>query len=111
MRLQLVTIVLLASGGVAYADDRADTTFTWFQEKRADNGSLTVLHPQFDAAVDVGSKVNISAGFEADIVSGATPSIYLAPKPGVDVITVASQFSDTRYQGKVGSASPATVRR
>jgi hypothetical protein len=99
---QILLAAMLLAGTSAYADDRADTTVTWFQEKRADNNSLTVIHPQFDLAVDLGSHVNLNAGYEADIVSGATPSIYLAPKPGVDVISTASQFSDTRHQGKVG---------
>jgi uncharacterized protein DUF3570 len=88
----------------ARAEDRADTTVTWFQERRAGDQSLTVIHPQVDVGVDLGAHANLSFGYEADIVSGATPSVYEAPRPGttVDAVTTASQFSDTRHQGRVG---------
>jgi Protein of unknown function (DUF3570) len=82
------------------ADDRVDTTITYFNERRPEGKSLTVVHPQFDLGVDLGGVVTLGAGYEADVVSGATPSIYAAQRPGsVDVVTSASEFSDTRHSG------------
>jgi len=108
-------IVVGIFAGNAWADDRVDSTVTWFQERRPEGKSLTVIHPQVDLGVDLGSVVSLGAGYEADIVSGATPSIYAAPRPGdVDVVTSASDFSDTRHSGHVnltftGSRSSLTV--
>lgn len=91
--------VLLASAATR-AEDRADTTVTWVQERRAE-GSVRVIHPQADISLDLGSVVSLSAGYEADIVSGATPSLYAARHPGeVDVVSSASDFSDTRHSGR-----------
>jgi hypothetical protein len=102
LRLQLrraAWLVLLA-GTTAHADDRVDSTVTWFQERRAEGKALTVIHPQVDLGVDLGSVVSLGVGYEADVVSGATPSIYAAQRPGSpDVVTSASEFSDTRHSG------------
>ena len=88
---------------VCFAEDKADTNVTWFQERRAQNKSLTVIHPQVDLGVDLTSWLTIGAGYEADIVSGATPSLYAAPRPGesVDAVSAASDFTDTRHSGRV----------
>jgi hypothetical protein len=97
---QRVALVLLVAA-VAHADDRVDSTVTFFQERRPEGRALTVVHPQVDLGVDLGSVVTLGAGYEADIVSGATPSIYAAAKPGApDVVTSASDFSDTRHSGR-----------
>lgn len=101
----IAALVLVGAASSARAEDRVDSTFTWFQERRGGGDSLTVLHPQADATIGLGSKVSLSAGYEADIVSGATPSVYAAPLvPGqsVDAVSAASQFSDTRHSGRGG---------
>jgi hypothetical protein len=115
VQLTRLTAALLLTASLAHADDRADTTVSWFQERRPEGKSLTVIHPQVDLGVDLGSVVSFGAGYEADIVSGATPSIYAAPRPGdVDVVTSASDFSDTRHSGHAnlkftGSRASLTV--
>jgi hypothetical protein len=95
---------LLGLSGSSSADDRVDSTVTWFNERRGESGSLTVIHPQVDLGFDVGTATTINAGYEADIVSGATPSVYAAPLGGqtMDAVTAASQFSDTRHAGRGG---------
>jgi hypothetical protein len=102
-RVAVSVAVLLLLPSLAHAEDRADTTVTWFQERRAEGKSLTVIHPQVDLGVDLGSWFSIGAGYEADIVSGATPSIYAAPRPGqsTDTVSAASEFNDVRHSGRV----------
>lgn len=92
----------LAWPAAAAAEDRVDSTVTWFQERRSSAQSLTVLHPQFDVGIDLGERVVLGAGYEADVVSGATPSLYAAPRAGetVDAVSAATTFTDTRHSGK-----------
>ncbi len=95
MQLRIVTVALLLVPAAAWADDRVDTTVTWFQEGReGSQGGLTVIHPQFDVGLDAGKIVSINAGYDADIVTGATMSIY-----SVDAVSTATTFSDTRHSG------------
>jgi hypothetical protein len=54
---------------------------------------ITVIHPQTDASATLASTVGIAAGYSVDIVSGATPAVF-----GVDTISAATKFSDTRHQ-------------
>lgn len=83
---------------LALAEDRVDTTVTWFGERRVgDRGGLNIVHPQFDFGVDAGENVGFTAGYDADIVSGATLAIY-----SVDAVTTATTFSDTRHSGHAG---------
>jgi hypothetical protein len=100
-RVRLLAALLVAASATgALADDRFDSTVTWFQEKRPEGKSLTVIHPQVDLGVDLGSVISLGAGYDADIVTGATASIYAAPRPGgPDVVSSASDFSDTRHSG------------
>jgi hypothetical protein len=104
---RLVAVVALgafAAPAVAHADDKVDTTVTWFQERRAEAAgaktTLDVVHPQFDFGIDLGEAFSLSAGYEADIVSGATQSLYATN--GVDAVSSATEFSDTRQVGKAG---------
>ncbi len=100
--------VALCAPSSARAEDRVDTTITWFSERRAQAaGSTTTLdvyHPQFDLGLDLGENFSLSAGYEADIVSGATESLYAASPLGVDAVSSATTFSDTRQVGKGGLA-------
>jgi hypothetical protein len=96
-------LIVAGAASPAAAEDRFDSTVTWFQERRADGNSLTVVHPQVDVGVDLGNVLSLGAGYQADVVTGASPSIYAAPRPGdVDAVSTASEFSDTRH---VASAS------
>lgn len=88
--------IVLASGpGGAQADDRADFTTTWFQEQRQGGaGGLTVIHPQIDFGVDLGDITTLGAGYAADVVTGATASVY-----AVDAVSTATPFDDLRHAG------------
>lgn len=100
MRLQLIAAgaaaaTVLAAGAAALADDRAEVSTTLFAEKRdGGKGGLTVLHPQALLGVDVGQVVSLDFGYAADVVSGATATVYQA-----DATTGATKFSDVRNEG------------
>lgn len=95
MRLQLA-LLLLAS--TAHAEDRAEFSTTLFAEKRdGSDGRLTVIHPQLLLGVDIGRFTSLDFAYSADVVSGATASIYQ-----VDAISAATSFSDFRNEGTLG---------
>jgi len=106
MRLQLscfpVASVAIVAAGVASgassarADDRVDFTTTWFQEQRAGASNLTIIHPQFDLGVDIGENTELGVKYQADVVSGATASVY-----SVDAVSSATEFDDYRQAGTV----------
>jgi hypothetical protein len=92
-----IPLALLLSASPAWADDRVDTTVTWFQEGReGGRGGLSVIHPQMDIGIDAGKTVTVNAGYDADIVTGATMAIY-----SVDAVSTATTFSDVRHSGHV----------
>jgi len=97
MRLQLA-IALLAAATPAFADDRAEFSTTLFAEKReGGSGRLTVIHPQLLFGVDLGQFTTFDFAYSADVVSGATASIYQ-----VDAVSAATSFSDLRNEASVG---------
>jgi hypothetical protein len=102
MRLQLATalVVVVASAAIpaARADDRAEVSTSLFAEQRdGGKGGLTVIHPQADVGIDLGRFVSVDAAYSADVVSGATSTIYQ-----VDAVSSATKFSDTRHEGTLG---------
>jgi hypothetical protein len=97
MRLQL-TAALLLLAAVAHAEDRAELSTTLFAEKRdGSDGRLTVIHPQLLLGVDIGRYTTFDVSYSADVVSGATASIYQ-----VDAVSAATSFSDLRNEGSIG---------
>ncbi|HKE18140.1 MAG TPA: DUF3570 domain-containing protein [Kofleriaceae bacterium] len=92
------------------ADDHVDLTTTWYLERRrGPEGGLSVVHPQLDAEVDAGDSVAIGAGYSADVVSGATASVF-----SVDAVASATPFDDVRHEAHAsltikGSRSALTV--
>jgi hypothetical protein len=85
---------LVAAPAPARADDRVDLTTTWFQETRAGGlGGLMVIHPQLDLGSDLGEHVTLDLGWSADVVSGATATVY-----AVDAISTATTFDDLRNE-------------
>jgi hypothetical protein len=62
---------------------------TMFDEPSDKNIGVRVIHPQADVSATVASTLAISAGYSADVVSGATPATF-------DVVSAATKFSDTR---------------
>ena len=94
----LVTVLAPNSGAIAHAEDRVDSTTTWYQERRKGNlGGLTVVHPQFDIGVDVGDNTTLDLGYSADAVSGATAAVY-----STDAVSSATTFKDLRHAANTG---------
>ena len=93
----------LASGLAVFArptpghgDDTVRAAVTYFHEP-APNTPVTVVHPQVLYSQDYGTHVGLDVAYDADVVTGATPQVF-----GVDVVTAATQFDDTRHNGAVG---------
>ena len=76
----------------ARAEDKVEAKAEYFVEP-AHAQKLQVFHPQLDANVDVHPSFSFNFGYEADVVSGATPRTYGA----MDAVTSATKFSDTRH--------------
>jgi hypothetical protein len=103
MRLQLTRRAALAVGALmtaspivpaARADDKIDLTTTWYLERRrGPEGGLSVVHPQLDIQLDAGDSVTVGLGYSADVVSGATASVF-----SVDAVTSATPFDDVRHE-------------
>jgi hypothetical protein len=66
------------------------------------DSDLQVITPAADLAVKPVDWLDIRAGYEADIVTGATEAVKVGPI--VDVVTVATKFSDTRHVVRGGFA-------
>lgn len=82
----------------ARAEDRVDSTTTWYQERRRGNlGGLTVVHPQLDVGVDLGEHTTLDMGYAADKVSGATAAVY-----STDAVSSATTFKDLRHAASAG---------
>lgn len=96
----LVALSTLAAGADAETVD-ADLRATMFYEPSA-TSRLIVLTPSLDLGVHPVEWLEISAGYEADIVSGATEAI----KSGelADIVSGATEFDDFRHtaRGAVG---------
>jgi hypothetical protein len=103
MRLQLTRRAALAVGALlaaspvvpsARADDKIDLTTTWYLERRrGPEGGLSVVHPQLDIQLDAGDAVTVGIGYSADVVSGATASVF-----SVDAVSSATKFDDVRHE-------------
>lgn len=96
MRLQLIPAIL-ALAPAAHADDRTEVSTALFVEQRdGGKGGLTVVHPQALFGIDLGRFVSLDVGYAADVVTGATATVYQ-----VDATTGATKFSDVRHEGTV----------
>jgi Protein of unknown function (DUF3570) len=85
-----------AAGPAAAATAEATQRVTLFREPSSTNQGVTVIHPQTSASAAAGAwKINV--GHEVDIVSGASNAVF-APRTGIDAITSATKFSDTRQE-------------
>lgn len=83
-----VTLVALA----ARAEDKVEVKAEYFTEP-APKQALHVFHPAVGLNVDAHPAFSLNFGYEADVVSGATPRTYGA----MDAISSATQFTDTRH--------------
>jgi hypothetical protein len=75
------------------AENRADIKLNYFVEPAASQ-RLHVVMPQLNVNVDAHPVVSINLGYDADIVSGATPRVYGTQ---VDAVSSATQFKDVRH--------------
>jgi len=97
MRLQLTAVLLLVASS-AHADDRSEVSTSLFAEQRdGGKGGLVVVHPQALLGFDLGSVMSLDLSYAADIVSGATSTVYQA-----DAVSSATTFSDMRNEGSIG---------
>jgi hypothetical protein len=102
--LALGTVAWVAAAPPASANSEGAARVTYFREPSTSNAGITVVHPQLDVAAALGSSFNLNAGYEVDIVTGASPKTF-GPTKGVDAVDAVSQathFSDTRHQVKGG---------
>lgn len=85
----------------AAARVEAASRVTMFREPSASNAGITVYHPQVDVAASVAEALAVTAGYEMDAVSGATPKMY-GPDSGPDAVSGATTFSDLRQAARGG---------
>jgi hypothetical protein len=80
----------------AHAEDEVRAAVTYFHEP-APNTGLIVIHPQVVYQQDYTSHFGLDAGYDADVVTGATPQVF-----GIDAVSAATDFSDMRHHGTLG---------
>jgi uncharacterized protein DUF3570 len=104
MQLKRLALLLLVLGLPARTDAgvEAASHLTLFREPSTNGGSVQVIHPQTDVSATLGQTASITAGYEVDLVSGATPAVYGAAQP--DAVSGATRFSDQRQQARGGVA-------
>src|SRR3954447_20007857 len=97
-----LALALLLFSGVAGAQAaQLDSRVTLFHEP-AKGSTMTVYTPSTDLTVNPWDFLSVSAGWEADIVSGASERIKSGPlsrTAGADVVSGAS-VKDTRHLGR-----------
>jgi hypothetical protein len=105
--LFVASVALPASAWAAANATQASSRVTMFDEPSNTNEGVRVLHPQIDATAGLGSWFNINAGYNVDIVTGATPAVF-GRRVGVDAVSAATKFSDTRHlvHGGLGFERP-----
>jgi hypothetical protein len=101
MRLQLTAALLvLALAAPARAEVEAASHVLIFTEHSKANQGVKVLHPSTDVAATHGP-LGINAGYEMDVVSGATARVYGGAGDHPDAVSGAT-FSDTRQAARGG---------
>ena len=90
---------LVACLAVAHAENKFDLTTSYFLEP----GKATTLHvirPEVDISGDAAKWLTLRAGYDVDIVAGATPRIYGS---SADAISSATSFTDYRHSAHAGA--------
>lgn len=115
MQLKRLALVVIAAGAIAVgaadlaqAENRADFSVSYFTEP-AGGQALHVIHPEVSVAGDPARWLTLRAGYDIDIVTGATPRIYGA---SMDAISSATKFADYRHAAHAGAEvriGPTTV--
>ena len=93
----LLLLLIGAFADSAAANTEAASRVTLFREPSTRNTGVTVVHPQVDASAALGSSFNLIAGYQVDIVTGATPHTFT-----IDAVSSATKFSDVRQEVKGG---------
>ena len=101
LALAILGVTRPAGAQVAQVDVR-DTVF--YEPSKSSH--LFVMTPAVTVAAQPVEWLDVHAGYEADIVTGATEPIKRGPL--ADVVTAATKFSDTRHQFRGGAG---VVRR
>ncbi len=95
LRLPIALLALLALARPARADVEAATHLTIFTEPSDVNKGVRVFHPQTEVSAST-ERFGISAGYDLDIVSGATARVYTDAPDAVSGAT----FKDTRQSAR-----------
>lgn len=66
------------------------------------SSALNVINPSASVAARPAEFISIRAGYEADIVSGASEAVKAGPYSNVDVVSSATSFDDTRHVASGG---------
>jgi hypothetical protein len=100
-----IAVALPAPARGATAEAGARTTL--FDEPGTGNKGVQVIHPQVDLSANFAETVSIAAGYNVDIVSGATPRTF-GRTTGMDAVSSPTKFKDTRQlvHGGFGFESP-----
>lgn len=88
-----------ARPGFAQVGGGVETTTTYFYEQGGPL-EMSVINPSASANLDIGEAVSLRAGWDADVVSGASIAVVDAPGGDVDVISSATKLEDTRHVGR-----------
>ena len=92
------TLLSAAICSTARGEDRIDAAMSYFVEP-APHETLHVIHPSANGVIDLHRSVSLLLGYDADIVTGATPRTYGLP---MDAISSATKFSDVRNVAHAG---------
>jgi hypothetical protein len=92
----VVPFAMLCAPPQVRSADEVRAAVTYFSEP-APNTALNVVHPQVSYQQDFGEHFGLGVGYDADIVSGATPQVF-----GIDAVTAATKFDDVRHNGALG---------
>jgi hypothetical protein len=90
--LALAALLVSGSASAQVADVELGSGMFW---EPSPTSKLTVINPHFALGVMPTDWLTVRAGWEADIVSGASEALKVGPL--VDVVTAATDFSDTRH--------------
>lgn len=90
MRLQLIVAAAVLWAAPTHAQQGAEARVDSY-----DDGWITVISPRIDGRVTVNETVEVSGGYDVDILSGATPV-------SVDAVSSATRFEEVRHAADFG---------
>jgi hypothetical protein len=99
LQLKRVMLAIVLLPVVARAEDQVAASLSYFVEPQRP-APLHVIHPAVDLNVDAHPALSFKIGYNADVVTGATPRVYGSTP---DAISSATHFSDTRHVFHAGA--------